>query len=317
MKAWSIRLAALLLPGILLPPVGAAERDVRYAFPVQPGCTLKIDTYRGDITVTETEDAAAVVSVHMEVGGDTPEQVQRVLAGLQLEVKEVDNVVTIFARNPRETRARWIWREDEQIGLFYRITVPRRCDVDVTTTKGAITVGRLEGRMSARVEEGTVFFRGIDGSVNASVGQGELIVSRCSGAVTAEMRNGQIRLGTVGGRAALRNAHGGIELMTAKGPIEAAVTAGDLFVGFAREMSAASLRAAAGNITVRIDPAANCTIDASARWGLVDCDLPLAIEPGGREKRKLRGGLNEGGPRVALNADGGNVTIEAGEAPFE
>lgn len=302
----------------LLPALAAAEREVRHAFPVQPGCTLKIDTYRGMITVTESDEAMVRVSIQMQVGGDTEADAARVLAGLQLDVEARERMVSIFARNPRETRARWVWREDEQVGLFYRITVPRHCHLEVKNGNGDLTVGRLQGRMSARVQTGTVFFRGVDGSVDATVGQGDIVISRCSGPVKAVLAQGLIRMGTIGGPLDLTNASGSAEVMWAKSAVQGKVTAGHLRVGLGREIAQDSaLTASGGNILARIDATADCEIQASSKWGRVNCELPLVTEPGRNGKRKLFGRLNRGGPLVALRADGGNVTIEAGAPPFE
>lgn len=316
-KAWRIIVAGFLVAG-LISSAAAAEREMHRTFPVRPGCTLKIDTYRGEITVTESDDSVVQVSIRLEIGGETEEEAETVLRGLQLELTEAQNVVSIFARNPRETRARWVWREDEQVGIFYRITVPRRCDVEVKTPKGNVTIGRLEGRMVAEVDNGTLFFRGVNGSVNAKVGEGDLVISRCTGDVVAQVRHGTIRTGLIGGAADLKNASGSVEVMVAKGELKAAATAGDVTVGFPREIQAgATVTSAGGNIFARIDPAADCEIQAISRWGRVSCDIAAAIPVGEQSKRKLRQRLNRGGALIALRADGGDVTIEASETPLE
>ncbi|MSU71607.1 MAG: hypothetical protein EXS43_04595 [Opitutus sp.] len=138
-------------------PLRAAERDIRHAFPVQPGCRLKIDSYRGRIEVTESDEPEVKILIHLEIGGETEADARRVLDGLQLDVQARDNAVSIVARNPRETRIRWFWQEAEQIELMYYISVPRQCSVDVKTGTGSITVGRLAGQMAARIEKGNIF----------------------------------------------------------------------------------------------------------------------------------------------------------------
>lgn len=296
----------------------AAERDVNRVFPVQPGCRLKLDSYRGSVTIVESDEPAVSVAVHLEIGGDTEADAARLLAGLQLDLQSVDNGVTIFARNPRETRLRWSWREDEQIDLTYRISVPRRCDVDLNVTNGSIVVGNLTGRMTARTETGAIFFRHIDGSIDARTDSGDVIVSRCSGKLTVRVGKGLIRAGTVAGAADLRNSSGDVELLGAGSTVNASAEAGDLFVGFGREIGGdAQLRTNGGSIVVRIDPAANCRIDAAATWSRVHTALPLTIEAGGDGKSRLVGRFNQGGPLLLLRASGGPVKLERGEVPFQ
>ncbi len=294
-----------------------AERDVRHEFPVQPGCTLKLDTYRGAVTIVESDEPIVRVHVHLEIGGQTEADSDRILAGLQLDVQARDNVVSIFARNPRETRVRWIWREDEQIDLTYRITVPRQCHVDVRNINGAVTVGRVTGNVTAEVENGTVFFRGVDGGAKAVTQEGDVIISRCTGDVTARTRKGVIRIGVIGGTAKLRTTNGDIEVMTAKGPISAESEVGDLVVGFPRLVTGpVSLVTGQGDVFARLDPLADGALDAAATWGRVECTLPIAAEPGA-SKSRLRGKLNAGGALLTLRSRGGNVRIERGETVFE
>lgn len=299
-------------------PARGAEHDVREVFAVEPGCTLRIDTYRGEIEVTESDEPTVVVAVHMEVGGETDAAAQRVLDGLQLQLEEVDNVVTVRARNPRETRARWVWREDEQVGLFYRITVPRACNVEVKNARGDVTIGRVEGRVAVEVKTGTVFLRGVNGDADADVGEGDLVISRCTGDVKARVGSGKIRTGLIGGAADLKAASGSVEVMAVRGGIRAQATAGDVTVTFPRDMRAgAALKSSGGDVFVRIDPAADCVVQATSKWGEVRCALPLAVAPNGRGKRKLHGTLNVGGPAIVLHADGGDVRIEPGETLLE
>ncbi len=298
-------------------PLRAAERDIRHAFPVQPGCRLKIDSYRGRIEVTESDEPEVKILIHLEIGGETEADARRVLDGLQLDVQARDNAVSIVARNPRETRVRWFWQEDEQIELMYYISVPRQCSVDVKTGTGSITVGRLAGQMAARIEKGNIFFRSVEGSLDASAEFGDIVVSRCLGPLTARVLKGKIRAGTLGGSADLKISSGDVEVMMARGAITARAVAGDLTVGFPRTIRGeARLATSGGSIFASIDPLANCRIEASAVWGRVECRVP-GVAGSLSSGNKLAAQLNTGGPLLTMRASGGGVTIESGETLFE
>src|SRR3954469_11578982 len=107
-----MRLPAIIAALLFSAAAHAVERDERHVFPVQPGCTLKLDSYRGNVTVTESDDPVVEVAVHFEIGADTEAEGDRMRSALQLELKASGNVVTIFARNPSESRIRWVWHED-------------------------------------------------------------------------------------------------------------------------------------------------------------------------------------------------------------
>jgi len=301
----------MLLAGFAtLPLAGAAERDIAKTFAVQPGCTLQVDSYRGRLTVEEGDTAEVAVAIHLETGVEAGPEAERIFAALQLELKAEGNVVSVRARNPDQTRVRWFWEEEKQIELYYRITVPRQCSVNLTVGTGSITVGNLAGRHTARVRNGNISFKRIDGAVDARTGMGSVIVSRCSGAVTVQTREGVIRVGTIGGFADLRNGSGEIEVLQAKAGIVAVAEAGDISVGFPDDLGQEnSVTVSGGSIFAKIDAAANCSVDAASVWGHVESKLPLTVETGGLGKRKLTAKLNAGGPVITLRASGGDVKI--------
>lgn len=295
-----------------------AESDVNHVFPVRPGCTLKVDIERGGITVEESDVSEVRVAIHVEVGADTEAEAERLREALQLEIKAENNLVSICARNPGETDARFAWRDDDLIELTCKILVPRRCNVILTTRHGGITVGSLEGRVVARTKAGTVFLRRIDGSVDVSTQNGDVIVSRCSGAAVLRTLGGAIRVGMIGGRGDLKNSGGDIEVQAARAGLRVSAEVGDVTVGFPRDFSGDSeISTSYGSIVARIDPAAGCRVKASSVWGHVESTLPFTVVAGALGKSEFAGRLNQGGPVLTLRANGGHVKLTPGEAFFE
>lgn len=293
-----------------LAAVSAAERTVRQTFSVQPGCVLTVDAYRGGVVIDESPDAELRVVARVESTLSNERDANDAVDALKLDMKMEGNHVTVQARNPRESRLRFVWNEDEPLDISFQISVPSRCSLDLTTGRGGIVVGVLNGDMKARTENGTIFFRGVDGSVQASSGSGDIVVSRCSGNLSLSTRRGNIRAGTVRGRTEVKAANGDIEIQSAEGGIVAATESGDVTIGFPKNFTeAASVSASAGNVLARFDPAANCAVKASSVWGRVESALPLELD-GASAKTKLAGRLNRGGPLVTLRANGGHVKIE-------
>ncbi len=292
----------------------AAEREFTRTFPVQPGCTVKLDSYRGRIVVVEHDQAEVQVTLQMETRSDDAEEAARVFGAVQIDATEAANTVTLRARNPRETRVRFVWNDKHQIDLAWRITVPRRCTVDLATRSGAITVGSLTGRVVARTETGTIFLKRIDGSIDASTEVGDVVISRCSGPAKVRVLRGTIRAGTMGGFADLQNATGDVEVLAARGGITASAEAGDVRVGFPRGTTGgAKLTTSGGSIHAKIDPAANCRVNASSVWGRVESRLPMTVVAGANGKSNLAGRLGEGGPAFTFHANGGHVKLTTGE----
>jgi hypothetical protein len=237
----------------------------------------------------------------------------RALDNVRLEFDQVENRVTLVARNPRESGFRFTWTEEELVDLRFRISVPRQSHVDLRIIHGSAIVGNLAGRIAVRIEHGGLFLRNIDGSVRAQVDFGDVILSRCSGAVNARVLRGLIRVGPIGGRAELSNATGDIEVMAVKHSIRAEAQVGDVRIGFAPGLAADShVSASGGSVIASIHSRAACRVDAAATWGRVNSQLPLAVDSGADGQRSLSGRLNGGGPLLHLRASGGSITLEHG-----
>jgi len=296
----------------------AAERGFERTFPVEPGCTLKLDTYRGSVVIVESDRAEIRATLQVEVGTRSEADAERARAALQLEAAAENNTVTLQARNPSETGVRFVWNDPPQLTLAWRISVPRQCNVEVQTRAGGVTVGNLTGRVVVRTETGTISIKRIDGTVDASTQQGDIVLSRCSGPVKLRVLGGTLRTGTLGGFADLKNANGDIEVLMARAGIVAYAEAGDVEVGFSHDIAGDSrLTTSGGSISVLIDPAANCSVKASSVWGRVENSLPMTIDSGANGKRRFAGHLGSGGPTLTLHANGGDVKIATGETYFE
>lgn len=297
----------------------AAEREFKQNFPIHPGCTVQIDTYRGIVMIAESETPTdeVKVSLHMEIGADTEQEADRLREALQLEAKAEGNVVSLRARNPRETRMRFVWNDKYQMELTWRITVPRQCHVEAKNINGSITVGNLAGQIKARVEKGSVILKAIDGSVDASAQFGDVILSRCSGPVKVRVLKGLIRVGSMFGPVDLKNTTGDVEVMAAYSEIHAHAEAGDATIGFPKERKGeAVISTSGGSIRAKIEPTANCSVEASAVFGKVESRLPLTITSGAVGRRSLTGTLGAGGAPIVLRASGGSVRIVPGDAFF-
>lgn len=296
----------------------AAEAEVRRVFPLAPGGTVILDSYRGAVTITDSDRDEVQLVVRITVDADTDEEAARFRDDFELDAKAEQNIVAIVARNRRASGARFVWNEKGDLGLSYELMVPRRSEVTVRVRQGSVVVGDLAGRVSAHLEQGSISFRQIDGSIDASTRLGDITISRCLGSVSATVDRGQIRVGTVTGDLRLKNNRGDIEVMTAKGAVVAEAAVGDIAVNFARELKADSrLATSAGNIIAMLNAGSACNVQASSVWGHVRSELPIQAASGAEGSRKLSGSLNGGGPLLAFRANGGSVKLMGGEAPFD
>jgi hypothetical protein len=305
--------------GALCGSIRAAERDIVRSFPIQPNGTVAIDTYRGAIIVQEGAAPEVRIAVHLEVGADSESEAEQVLRGFQLTWTADSHAISVIARHPAETRARFVWRDKNQIEPTFRITVPSGCHLNLKTITGMITVGNISGGVQAHVETGDVFLRQVSGVVDAGTQFGDLVVSHCAGPLTGRVLRGTIRVGTLLGTCDLKNSSGDIEVMTAGAGGHIYAEAGTVTVAVPSDVIAdLDVRTSGGSIVFGADPAAHALIDASASlFAHVENRLPLTIERNSSGRRHLVGRLNGGGPRVRLHASGGDVTLRTAEMSLE
>lgn len=312
------RVTGLSVLVLMLAPIAPAmEQLEQRAFDLPAGGTVIIDTYRGPIKVVPEDRRDVMITVRAQAPHKDETKGREAIERLELEMIPRGRELVVTVRNARETGVRFVWEDPARLEIDVEVLVPLHCNLDLRTGEGAITVGSMTGRMSARTEAGTIFFRQIDGSVEAQNRNGDIIVSRCTGPVTLRTFTGDVRIGTVGGQAVLETLNGDIEVQTAHDLIMAQAAEGDIEAGFAQIADGSRLKTALGNITATFNPEEAFLIHATARWGRVVSDLPLEAVSGGVGRGRLVGRHNGGGPRVDLQAGGGQVKLTPGRPLFE
>lgn len=305
---------------LALPATGlvAAQRLEEQSFPVQPGCTLRLDTYRGLINVVAGSDFEVRISVSLDLPNVKPEEAKPVLDGFTLDAATADNEVRLTARNPRDSNLHFIWEKVLRPVMIFTVTVPEHCNLDLRTKDGGITVEALRGDMRARGEVGSIFFRRVDGNVDAATRTGDVVVSRCTGAVILKSNKGNVQVGTVGGRTQIETKSGDIEIQTTYGPVNAQTDVGEVTVGFAQVAEASKIVTLLGNIFATVNPKVGCSFLAEVGWmGKITSRLTVtAGSSGSVHSRRLAEEYHGGGPLIDMKASSGHVTIEPAEPLF-
>lgn len=303
---------------LTVPVLHAVQRVEQWVYPVQPGSTLKVDTYRGLINVLPEGVDEVKVTVGMSIDTDRINEAREVMEGFELKATTVEKELQLVARNPRDSNVRFEWTKQPRPTVEITIHVPKNMHLNLTTSDGNLTVGNLDGSVRARADMGTIFLRRIEGDVDARTNFGDVIVSRCMGKVDLRSMQGSIRVGTVGGRATLETVSGDIEIMSAYAEVMAETEEGNVSAGFAQVPAASKIRTAVGNIFARVNPDQAFSLQASSTWGRVISKFTSNGATGERSSRsRLADQHNGGGPLIKLKASGGNVTIEPGEPLFE
>jgi len=305
----------MVLAGFAQVIQAAVERTVEKSFAVAPGGTLRIDTCQGAIRIEPSVDNQIHVLVRQTMAVETEDDADRRLQDLDLQIEAAEGLISIKARYRRSVR--WAWQNWPPVGLAYVVKVPNSCNLDLVTPEGDITVCSIEGTVRLHVGTGAIFTGEVNGSLQASSTRGDVSVTACTGELTLTAKAGNVLVGRSGGLTKIAGAGGTIEIQNSRGNLHVDADGADIKIGFKHPLTESSeLRAAGGDIEVVFDQRSACTLVARAStFGEVKVrNLPLlTVESGKIGSSRIIGTLNGGGPKMVVDASGGNVRLTGSE----
>ena len=101
----SRRLMAVGLAAMLASAAAAAERTWHRAYDVAPGAVLRLTSYRGAVTITESDRPVIDLTVRARTYGASAERAAWLLAGVEFHATHTPQGVDLEVTNPRERRA--------------------------------------------------------------------------------------------------------------------------------------------------------------------------------------------------------------------
>ena len=108
---------------LLLSGAEAAQRVEQQALAVQPGCTVRVDAYRGQINVVTGGSDEVRVSVALELPETKPGQARAVLDAFTLTSEATEYEVRFTARNARDRDVRFAWEDSMRPQMVFTVTV--------------------------------------------------------------------------------------------------------------------------------------------------------------------------------------------------
>lgn len=313
---WLLAVISALLAAQLSAVV---ERRVEKRFALPEGQpSLKVDAFSGVVRVMSVDGAREIeVAVFQRADVDSEAGMDTALAPLSLSIEEAGpGEVRLTSRYDRSMT--WSWKSWPPVVLIYDIKVPLRCDVEVATTDGSISIGKLRGQVVLTNGLGNIFTDEIDGAVRARSGSGEVAITACTGEIYAGTRTGAITVGRAGGRTRLASEGGYIELQRASGPVEVRGNGSHASVGFvAPVLHEADIRISGAELMLILEAGSVCRVDLrSSLFGSVRASgeaLPWKVTGGGLGRSRLEASLGEGGPLIRARVRGGDVRVRGVE----
>jgi DUF4097 and DUF4098 domain-containing protein YvlB len=121
--------------------------------------------------------------------------------------------------------------------------------------------------------------------------------------------NGPIRLDNVDGRLQVATTSGNITGRSVSGSVTASTVNGAVQMGLETIRGDVEITAVNGGIRVELSRSADAQLDASTVNGGVRVDDELPLESTVRDRLRVAGRINQGGPRIALHTTNGGVRV--------
>jgi DUF4097 and DUF4098 domain-containing protein YvlB len=104
---------------------------------------------------------------------------ERLMEALKIEIEQRDNEISIITRHPRKGDGGfwdWVFGQNASSAVSYRISVPKQCDVEATSTNGGIYISNIEGVTRLRTTNGKIDAEALKGLVSARTTNGSVRV---------------------------------------------------------------------------------------------------------------------------------------------
>ncbi len=273
---------------------GRDEAHFFKSLKVSAGGKLTMQVDRGGVEISGADQSSVDVQVDREVTRASDAEAAKILKEQHLVLKQEGNQISLTTQEPGSLRfhSLWGWWNQPNLEVHYKITVPRRFEVQSETAGGDVKVAGIQGATDIKTMGGRLEGDDIDGNLQGRTMGGDVRVAGCTGHLQLETMGGSIH----------------IDRFTGSG-MQARTEGGSVSANFATAPKAdCELHTSGGNVTARIPGNAAVTVDAHTMGGSVRTDLAVQVE-GRVHDSSLQGTINGGGPLLKLETMGGNIEL--------
>ncbi|MBI4625226.1 MAG: hypothetical protein HY736_18650 [Verrucomicrobia bacterium] len=302
--------AAGLLAGFNFTVQAKIERVVEKTFTVSAAGTLQVDTQGGEIRVSPGSESIVKVTARQKVRASSEAEADELLKKLELTIEQSGSDVRASAKYERKGVGFHFgfW---PPVQVDFIVSVPAGFAADLRTSGGGITVGDLTGKVNARTSGGGIKLGRLGAEVEARTSGGSITLEAAHGPAELKTSGGSITVGQVAGPATLSTSGGSIRIDSAENSVRAHTSGGSIRAGIAGGLGDdCALSTSGGSVHVTVDRTAAFRLDASTSGGGVDAEgLTITMEKGGRDRSRLAGSVNGGGPVLKLRSSGGGISV--------
>jgi DUF4097 and DUF4098 domain-containing protein YvlB len=283
------------------------EKSIKKSFDVTPEGLLTIDSDRGSVLISVSENNRIDVEIILKVRRGSSEKAEGIFEDFDIEFEPEGNDLTIYAEYKGR---RSFWGDDHnRLNVEFLVTVPKKYNLDIKTGGGSITIEDLNGESDVSTSGGSLSFKNVIGEIKGRTSGGSVNILRCEGFIDVKTSGGSINITRVKGEVNARTSGGSINIDEIMGMIDASTSGGSVSARIiGQPKDDCRLTTSGGSVNVYLDKNVNLYVDAKTSNGYVDTDFPITVR-GKLKKSKLQGKINDGGPELYLRTSGGNIYL--------
>ena len=309
--------------------LAATEEQINKNFKAAPGGKLVVDVEFGAIDVASNATDEVTVDVWRKITRKDKETEEAFLRDHAVSFVQDGNTITVRCRHKQERKGLFNWFSGRNRNeAKYTIRVPAKFNADLNTSGGAISVSDLTGKVNSDTSGGGLKFTRIQGPLNGDTSGGGITVVDCQGDIKIDTSGGGIQVTGGGGSLSGDTSGGGITVKQFDGPASVDTSGGGITIENVNgkikgDTSGGRINAvllspipgdvklstSGGGVTVTVPSDAAFNLNADTSGGGVSCELPITIQ-GKKERGRLKGPVNGGGPTVALHSSGGGIHVK-------
>jgi hypothetical protein len=305
-------LVAGLSVGSALVAHARVDRVVEKSFTVSGAGVLRVETQGGGIKVDPSNDSVVRVKAKQRINASTDAEADELLKKLELTMEQTGNSIRIVSKYEQKP-AGSLFRSWPPVNVDFEISVPPSFATELNTSGGGITVGDLVGKSDLRTSGGGIKLGKMGGPVDARTSGGSITLDEARGSVELRTSGGNISVGRVAGPASLSTSGGSIKVDSVVSSLRAHTSGGSIRAAITGPLKEeCSLSTSGGSVSVSVDKTAAFRLDASTSGGGVDANgFSIAVENLSRDRNRLAGTVNGGGPLLKLRTSGGGISVRA------
>lgn len=180
---------------------------------------------------------------------------------------------------------------------------------DVESSYDGVSLTRVSGDARVKVEHGEVRLTAIRGAASVETSFEDAVFEDIGGALTATVEHGAVRATRIAAGARVKAQGDDVELDGFKGSIEAEAQRGNVtLVPDGPVSDAITARSSFGNVELAVPAGSRFELQATSDADDIDVSAAGVVILA-KSKNTFTGRLGEGGPRVELSANHGNVQV--------